>query len=492
MFLNLADLFSDMVSDSSRRVLTVLTLALINVAAVMNLSQLSILAQTGLAAISFLAIAGIAFFIPTALASAELASAYPKKGGIYAWVKEAFGKNWGFFAIWLQWVENVFWYPTVLSFAVATIAFIIDPHLATNTLYTFITILFITWTVTLANFRGMKLSGKISSIGVTVGMMFPAALIIFLGILWLLLGKGSEIEFTTSALLPDFGNINNLVLLLGAMLGLCGIEMSAVHVNSVKDPKKNFPKAIFLSAGLILGIFALGALAIAVVVPQKQILLSAGIMDAFSAFFSAFGIAWALPIIALFVALGSIGTISTWIIGPSKGLLATAEDGTLPPFFQRTNSQGVPTNLLLMQAGIITFLVVVYLFMPSINSFYWMLTALTAQLYLIMYVLMFAALIKLRYSQPNIKRPYSLPGGKVGMWLIAGLGILASVSGILLGFIPPSQINTGSGMFFQLFIVGAIVTTGIVALIILRLKKPSWVPKSAGVKPKSRTIRKNR
>ena len=468
-----------MVSTSSRRVLTVMTLALINVAAVMNLSQLSILAQTGLAAISFLAIAAIAFFIPCALASAELASAWPKKGGVYAWVKEAFGSNWGFLAIWLQWVENVFWYPTVLAFAVATLAYMFNPELATNTWYNFITILFITWAITLANFKGMKLSGRISSVGVTVGMMFPAALIIILGLVYLLTGGHSQIEFSIPAMLPDFTSVSNLVLLLGVMLGLCGIEMSAVHVNSVKDPQKNYPKAILISAVIILAIFFLGSLAISVVVPQEEILLSAGIMEAFHSFFHEFGIEWAVPIIALLVALGSVGTISTWIVGPSKGLLATAEEGNLPPFFQRTNAQGMPTNLLLMQAAIITFLVVIYVFMPSINSFYWMLTALTAQLYLIMYILMFAALIKLRYSQPNTKRPYSLPGGRAGAWVIGGLGILAAAVGVLLGFIPPSQIDTGSGMFFQIFIVVSIFLTGVAALIILHLKKPSWAPKGA-------------
>jgi len=468
-----------MVSTSSRRVLTVMTLALINVAAVMNLSQLSILAQTGLAAISFLAIAAIAFFVPCALCSAELAAAWPKKGGVYAWVKEAFGSHWGFLAIWLQWVENVFWYPTVLAFAVATLAYMFNPDLATNTLYNFATILIITWAVTLANFKGMKLSGRISSIGVTVGMMFPAALIIILGAVYLLTGGASQIEFSIPAMLPDLSSVSNLVLLLGVMLGLCGIEMSAVHVNSVKDPQKNYPKAIFISAVIILAIFFLGSLAISVVVPQEEILLSAGIMEAFHQFLNIFNIGWAVPIIALLVALGSVGTISTWIVGPSKGLLATAEEGNLPPFFQRTNDKGMPVNLLLMQGAIITFLVFIYVFMPSINSFYWMLTALTAQLYLIMYIMMFAALIKLRYSQPNTKRPYSLPGGLKGAWVIGGLGVVAAAGGILLGFIPPSQIDTGSGMFFQIFIVFSIFLTGAAALVILKLKKPNWVPKGA-------------
>jgi len=464
-----------MVSRNAK-VLSVLTLALINVAAVANLSQLAILAEYGLAAVFFLGAAALVFFVPCALVSAELATGWPKAGGVYAWVKEAFGPRLGFVAIWLQWVENIFWYPTVLSFAAATFAFIIDPTLASNTMYTFVMILIITWAVTLINFKGMKTSSWISSFGVLVGTIFPAILVILMGTAWVLMGGQTQIPLTTASMMPDLSSIANIVFFVGVILSFAGIEMSAVHAREVKDPQKDYPKAIFLSVFIIFAIALLGSLSIAIVVPQSKILLTAGIMEAFEAFFTYYGIAWTMPILAILIAAGSIGMVNTWIVGPSKGLLATAEDGNLPPFFQKANQNGMPTNLLMTQAFIITVLSMVFIFMPSVNSSYWILAAMTVQLYLIMYILMFAAAIKLKYSQPNTPRAYKVPFGKAGMWGIAGIGIIASFFSIGIGFIPPSQFGTGDPLFYVGFLATCMFIACVLPFIIMHFKKASWKP----------------
>ncbi len=468
-----------MASPSNRRVLTVMTLALINVAAVMNLSQLSILAEYGLAAVFFVALASLVFFIPVSLIAAELATGWPKAGGVYAWVKEAFGQGWGFLAIWLQWIENVIWYPTILSFIAATIAFIFNPELAMNKFYTLGVILIIAWGVTLLNFRGMKLSGKISSLGAVVGMMFPAALIILLGLIWMLSGSPVQIELSPQAMLPDFTNIAQVVFFVGVILSLAGMEMSAVHAKEVKNPQKDYPRAILLSAVIILLIFVLGSLSISIVVPQAEIALNAGVMQAFTYFFTSYHIEWLIPVMGLLIALGSIAMVSTWIVGPSRGLLVTAKDGDLPPFFQKVNNAGMPTNLLITQAVLITLLALVFVFLPSINTSYWILTALTAQLYLLMYILMFLSAIKLRYSQPNVKRPYTIPGGKAGMWIVAGVGTIGAIFAIAIGFIPPAQISSGATTLFHIAIGAGIVALCLMPFVIRHFRKPEWIPTKA-------------
>jgi len=463
--------------SSKVKVLTVFTLAMINVAAVLNLGQLSLLAGYGLSAIFFIGFAAIAFFIPASLVAAELATGWPKRGGVFIWVKEAFGERWGFLAIWLQWIENVIWYPTILSFVAAAIAFVIDPALAQNEIYTFGIILLVTWAVTLVNFKGMKLSGKISSWGVILGTIFPAALVILLGVLWIIIGNPMQITFDLESAVPDFSNISSLVFLTGVILGLMGIEMSAVHAQEVKNPQKDYPKAIFLSAAIILVLTLIGSLAIAIVVPKADIQLNAGVLQAFEVFFESYGISEVMPIIAALIAAGSIAVISTWIVGPSKGLLAAATDGDLPPFFQKMNSNDMPTHLLVTQAAIISVLALVFVFMPSINSSYWILTDLTAQLYLLMYLLMFFAAIKLRYSRPKVKRPYKLPWGNKGMWLIAGIGIIGSLFALFMGFIPPDQVEITNIFAYEGFLIGGIVIFCVIPLIINHLKKPSWKPK---------------
>ncbi len=462
-------------NGSNRRVLSVFTLAMINVAAIATLKNFATMSEYGWSLIFYFAVASIVFFIPTSLVSAELATGWPQTGGVYIWVKEGLGPRWGFLAIWLQWFENVIWYPTILSFTASTIAYVFNPELASNKFFALGVILVAFWGFTLLNLLGMKASGLISTVGVIAGTIIPGSLIIIMGIVWLAQGNDLQIPFSMSALIPDLTKMGNLTYLVAVLLALAGMEMSAVHAQEVKDPQRDYPRAIFLSAIIILVITVFGSLAISFVVPKDQISLTAGVMEAFEQFFRAYHITWVVPIIALLTAAGALGMVSTWIVGPSKGLLATAEHGDLPPLFQRTNRHGMPAPLLILQAIIVSVLAMVFLFMPSVSASFWILTALTIQLYLIMYVLMFISAIRLRYTHADVTRAYRVPLGNFGMWIVAGLGIAGATLAIIVGFIPP----TGSESPFRYiaFLVVGIVLTCIVPLIVHAFRKPSWVPK---------------
>ena len=460
---------------ANKRLLSVFTLAMINVAIVASLRVLPMMGKEGLHSIFFFVVAAIVFFIPTALVSAELATGWPKTGGVYVWVKEGIGSRWGFLAIWLQWIQNVIWYPTVLSFTAATFAYVFQPDLAKNNWYMIGVILGVYWAATFANFLGLRLSSWISKIGAIFGTILPALLIIGLGVAWFFLGRPSLIEFSWDHLIPDFTDIRQIVFLAGVFLTFAGMEVSAVHAQEVENPQRDFPRAILLATLIILFIFIFGSLAVSVVVPVKDISLVAGVMQAFTDFFKAYNIAWLIPVIAIFVVVGAIGQVSSWIVGPSRGLYAVGCNGDLPRFFQHTNSHGVATHILWIQALIVTALSLVFLLMPDVSSSYWILTALTAQLYLIMYIFMFASAIRLRYSQPNVVRAYRIPCGNFGMWVVAGLGILGSLFAIFIGFFPPSQLATGSIMFYEIFLVSGIVIFCGLPLLIFALRRPSWV-----------------
>ncbi len=428
--------------NGSRHKIGVFTLAMINVAAIASLKNLPMMAEYGLSLIFFYVLAAVVFFIPSALVSAELATGWPKTGGVYIWVREALGAKWGFVAIWLQWIENVIWYPTILSFAAATLAYIFDPALASNKFFMLAVILFTYWGATLMNLLGMRAAGLVSSVGVIGGTIIPGILIISLGAYWLISGQDSQIGFTAHNLVPDMSNINNLVFLTGVLLGLMGMEMSAVHAQEVKNPQRDYPKAILLSAVIILVVMILGSFSIAVVVPKSEISLVAGVMEAFDFFFKKYHLDWLTPILAAMIVIGAFGTVSTWIIGPSKGLLATAQSGDLPKFFRKTNKNGMPLRIMLLQAVIVTLLALVFLVMPTVSMAYLILTALTTQLYLIMYGLMYISAIRLRYTEPGVKRAYRVPGGKAGMWVVSGVALIASIFTIVFGFLPPSELTT--------------------------------------------------
>jgi amino acid transporter len=171
---------------------------------------------------------------------------------------------------------------------------------------------------------------------------------------------------------------------------------------------------------------------------------------------------------------GAIGTMSTWIIGPSRGLLATSEHGDLPPIFQKTNRQKMPVAILIAQAIIVTILSSVFLFMPSVSSSYWIFVALAAVLYMVMYVLMMIAAIRLRYKYPHVERIYQVPGKIKGLWTICILGIIGSCSGFILGFLPPSQLDTGNILRFESFLIGGTLLFCAIPLMIYSLRKPHW------------------
>jgi len=457
--------------------LSVFVLAMMNVAIVMSLRGIPIMAKEGLPMIFFLLFASLLFLVPVSLVSAELATGWPEEGGVYRWVKEAFGSNWGFTAIWLQWIQNVIWYPTVLAFAAGALSYLfINPALAANKLFNVIVILVVYWGATFLNFRGMKASGRLTTAGVLGGTIFPGILIIVLGIIWVATGKPIAFEATSASWVPDLGNFNSIAFLAGVVLLFAGMEVGAVHVRELKEPKSQFPKAVFLAMFVIIIIFTLGSLAVAAVLPQDQISLTAGIMQAFRDMLHLFGLDWLLPILGFLAAFGAIGGVTAWIAGPSKGLLATAKSGDLPPFLQHVNKNGVQTHILWVQGIIVTAISLLYLLMPNVSSAFFLLTALTAILYLIMYVILYLAAITLRFKRPDVHRSYKVPGGNFGMIVIAGLGMLAALFAIVVGFFPPSQLKIGSPVFYVIFLaIGTVVFVG-APLVIHEFKKPEWKP----------------
>lgn len=452
----------------------VFTLAMINLVAIGSVKNWPTIAESGLSSIFYLILATLIFFLPTALVSAELATGWPKTGGIFIWVKEAFGHRWGFLAIWLLWIENVIWYPTILSYIAATIAYIFNPLWRENKPYIFCLSLIAFWLMTYLNLRGIKMSGKISSLGGILGNVIPSILIIVLGMGWFFSGKPLALTLSWDHFFPDMSQPHQWVIFTGVLLSLCGMEMSAVHAHDVENPQKNYPRAIFISMILIFILSILGVLSIAAVVPQEEISLTAGTMQAFGSFVELYHLKFLIPCMALLMVIGALSGLSTWIIGPSRGLLAAARHGDLPPFFRRINAQGSPYVLLITQGIIVSFLSLLFVFMQSVNSAYWILVVLVTQVYLVMYILMFAAAIKLRYQHPYVFRSYKIPGGLCGIWLVAGMGILSSLVTFIIGLFPPSQIPTSQSVFYWVFILSGVIFICLIPTLLRLFKKPHW------------------
>jgi amino acid transporter len=328
------------------------------------------------------------------------------------------------------------------------------------------------WASVLISSRGIGLIAKLASRGTVIGTLIPGAILVVMGLVYLLQGSHSAAPMDAHHLLPAFTGLAGVVFIVNNFLAFSGMEMNAVHVDELREPAKEFPKATFLSMGLVLAIFIVPALAISWVIPSQQLSLTAGVMQAFAAFFSHFGLQFLVPLTALALVSASLSGMMAWLAGPSKGLLDIGrEHGYLPPYFQQLNAEGIQTHILVAQGVTTTVIGLLYAFIPSVSSAYWIFSVMTTQIYLIMYVLMFVAAVRLRRDQPNHPRGYRAPALRTWCWI----GGLASVLAILIGFVPPSQFGHTSPLVYGLFILLGIVLIGVAPpLLLYRLRKPSW------------------
>ena len=459
--------------------LSVTTLAIMNITAVVSLRGLPSEAIYGLSSAFYYLFAAVVFLIPTAMVAAELAAMFSdKQGGVFRWVGEAFGPRTGFLAIWLQWIESTIWYPTVLTFGAVSLAYIgidssADAVLASNKIFTLVTVLAIYWIATFIAMKGIGWVGKISKWGGLVGTIIPAGLLILLGIIYLASGGVNHMDMT-QGFFPDLTSLDNIVLASSIFLFYAGMEMMGVHVMDVDNPSKNYPKAIIIGSMATVCIFILGTFALGVIIPAKDINLTQSLLIGFDNFFRYLHISWAGPIIAVALMFGVFASVLTWVAGPSKGIFTVGKAGYLPPFFQKSNKNGVQSNILLLQGGIVTLLSLLFVVMPSVQSFYQILSQLTILLYLIMYMLMFAAAIVLRYKMKDAPRPFRLGKGNMLMWIMGAMGFIGSLAAFVLSFIPPGQINIGNKVVWYSVLVAGCIIMVVIPLSIYAMRKPTW------------------
>ena len=484
----------------SRKTIGVWTLTLMTVAAVVSLRGLPMMAKEGLSMIFYILFSAIFFLVPASMVAAELGGAFSSQGGgVYTWVKAAYGSRWGFTAIWLQWIQNVVWYPTVLGFAAGALAYaFMDPSLASNGYYTGAVILLCYWAATAVTLAGSTFANSVTKYGVLLGTVLPGVFMIVLGLLWVdqgnalqflhaapaALGQGVAQALPHARFFPQLSGLGSVAFLAGIILLFAGVEVHAVHANEMENPPKQFPESLFLAAGIILTLFTLGSLAVAAVIPAEEISLTAGLMQAFKLLLEKFGMGFLTPVVGFLAAFGAIGGVMSWVGGPSRGLLETAKSGELPPLMAKTNAKGMQVNILLLQAVIVSLLASLYFIMDNVSTAFFVLSAMTVSLYLVMYILMYLAAIKLRITQPDLPRSYKVPGGTIGMGLVAGVGLLGVSFALLVSFFPPTNLPVGNPMLYVgLVAAGLIVFVGL-PLLINANKKTAWNTNTGKVRPK--------
>ena len=444
-------------------------LAMMMVASVGSIAQLSDSATFGLGAVTVYLIPALLFLLPVGLVSAELATSH--EGGIFVWVREAFGDRTGFQATWFVFMNSVTLYPSLLSFGAAALATALGrPDLAGNGAYMGTVVLVGFWAATFVVSKGMKTTAGLSNLGVGLGTIVPALALIFFMFAWLVDGKPSAAPLEVSDLVPPFTGLSSIALVVGTFVAFAGLEVNAVHIKHLKGRPKSYFKAVLSAAALVFVMYMLGSIAISVAVPDATLELTSGASQAFTVYADGFGIPGLSNVLSGLLVLGAVAASIAWIAGPSRSMWLVGRAGYLPQRFQKVNGNDVQMPILMFQGVIVTILSLVFVVAPNTSAAFAVLQDISIILYMGMYVCMFAAAIRLRRSQPDVARPIRIKG----LVPIACVGIAAAVSAIVLGLTPPAGYSATPGWVHALIVIVGVAVLAFPAQLLYRLRRPEW------------------
>ncbi len=416
-------------------------------------------ASSGLHLIFFLILGGVFWFLPVALVAAEMATVKGwENGGIFAWVGNTLGKRWGFSALFYQWFQITVGFVTMAFFVLAAISYIVGwDALYNNPLVMFIGVAIIVWGLTLTQLGGTKLTARIAKVGFFGGVLLPAVVLLIGLVAFLATGGVSQLQFEADGFIPDFTQVGTLVIFASFILAFAGVEASASHVNELKNPGKIYPLVMIVLCVLTIVLDTLGGLAVAMTMTSAQLdaNLSTGVVQAFANIFDAhFGCGWIVYVIAFLLAAGVLAEISSWIVGPSRALLDTANEGIIPRSLAKTNKHGVSIKIVVIQGIIVTIWDAVLCGSMALSGdsgssiSYLTAVGLTVVIYLVGYVLFFLGYFKLIFKGKDHVRAFNVFGGTVGKCIVAGCGLLLTLFALVVSFFPPSQLDAQSGMVY--------------------------------------------
>ena len=439
-------------------------------------------ASSGMHLIFFLILGGVFWFLPVALCAAEMATVKGwESGGIFAWVGNTLGKRWGFAALFYQWFQITVGFVTMAFFVLAAISFIVGwDALYDNPLVMFIGVAIIVWGLTLTQLGGTKLTARIAKIGFFGGVLIPAVVLLVGLVAYLATGGISQIDLATASYVPDFTKTGTLVIFASFILAFAGVEASASHVNELKNPGKIYPLVMIVLCVLTIVLDTLGGMAVALTIPLEQLEgnMSDGVIAAFAAIFDAhFHAGWLVYVIAFLLAAGVLAEISSWIVGPSRALLATADEGILPKTFAKTNKHGVSVKTVVIQGIIVTIWDAVLCGSMALSGgssssvAYLTAVGLTVVIYLVGYVLFFLGYFNLALKKKDLPRVFNVFGkSTVGKCIMAGIGLAVTLFALIISFFPSSELSAQANIVYVITLIVCWVVSVAIPFVIYGLR----------------------
>ncbi len=432
---------------------------LFNIAAVLGPRWVATAAHTGPSSIGLWLTAAVLFFLPSSLVIVELATRFPKVGGIYAWTHEAFGPFHGFVSGWAYWTYSIVYFPALLNASVAMSAYMGGPkfaYLAENKNFVMVGSLAILALAVGMNIVGVRIGKWLENAG-AIGTYVPLVLLVVFGA-WFAtrFGMTTHISAHSLGMTVNWGTINYWSQIAFAFSGL---EVICFMSEEIRDPEKTFPRGIFGAAIAIVTIYVLGTVGTLAILHPGQVDIRAGAIQALTTAAGQFGLAWIAIIVAALLAVGNIGGVGATVAGVARVPFAAGIDRYMPKAFGKIHpTWRTPWVAMLVQGGAAAVLLIIsQIGGTDATSAYQILVDATTILYFISFLYMFLAVIRMRHREDRGRPGQTLiPGGTVGVWICGLLGLAITILAIVISLIPPNDIE-GSRTMFEVKVVGICV-----------------------------------
>jgi glutamate:GABA antiporter len=422
-----------------KRVMGLFDITLFTVCAILVVDTLAASAAIGPSSLTWWIITLVLFFIPYGLMTAELGATYPGEGGIQDWIRRAFGDRWAARSTWYYWINVALWMPSGFILMAGMAAQLFAPDMG---LWPKIAIAIgATWLTVGIGVTSLSAAKWIPN----VGAFIKVAIMLLIGCagIYALITRGAANELTLASLTPHWGA--SLAFLPVIVYNFMGFELMSGAGDEIKDPAKDVPIAV-ISAGLLISVFYIFAtFGILVALPAGDIGLIEGLLDTIKSLLKgvpgADAITWLVGIGAIF---SIIANLVTWSMGANRSAHAAAVDGELPAVFAKMRATNqTPIGAYLMTGLVSTLVIVAYGFIAgSAEDLFWSLFAFSSIVFLLPYLVLFPAFVRLRIIDSAEPRPYKLPGGLGVAYVVAGICILFILQAIVFFvWVPGEPIN---------------------------------------------------
>lgn len=401
----------------------------------------------GVSSITIWVITAIVFFIPYGLLSAELGSTYPDDGGIYSWVHRAFGEKSAVMTGWYYWVNVAFWMPSVFIAFAYWISYTFMPDANPWLLCGIATLM--CWVIVYIGIRGVELSVNVTNIAA----ICKVAVLLIFGFLGIAYGvkNGLANDFSLKSFIPSFDNTTQYIAVI--VYNLLGFELIGSIGSKIDNPGKTIPKMTIFAGIAITAMYVFGTFGVLAAIPAAEVDTVDGFFFALQELCTVFGPA-AQPIFIVIIVIAALTLVTnmvSWTLGANEALAAADLDKRSKLLGHRNKKYDTPDGLYIVM-GILSTLLLVLNFALSgdANEIFWTIFSFSSVIFLLPYLFMFPAAVKLRKIDPDTPRMYRAPAITLCA-VICEICVLASIFFLFK--------DAGTGFPLWILIIGTVLTT---------------------------------